>query len=215
MMHVARLVREFFARLEKLDEMIAAKVAAGRCRHCDGPLHQGNYQRKPRGGIVATAGEAFTRRHSLCCGRRRCRKRALPPSLRFLGRRVYLEVVVVLASVMVQVMATASAATAASGVPLRTLRRWGGWWREVFPKLPMWSELRARFVPPPPDEAQLPRSLVARLGGGGQRPDDGGEGLANAEALLLSARYLAPATSDSVVEGSRFVTAALAQMGMA
>jgi len=148
MMHVARLVREFFARLEKLDEMIAAKVAAGRCRHCDGPLHQGNYQRKPRGGIVATAGEAFTRRHSLCCGRRGCRKRALPPSLRFLGRRVYLEVVVVLASVMVQVMATASAATAASGVPLRTLRRWGGWWREVFPKLPMWSELRARFVPP-------------------------------------------------------------------
>ena len=215
MMHVARLVREFFARLEKLDEMIAAKVAAGRCRHCDGPLHQGNYQRKPRGGIVATAGEAFTRRHSLCCGRRGCRKRALPPSLRFLGRRVYLEVVVVLASVMVQVMATASAATAASGVLLRTLRWWGGWWREVFPKLPMWSELRARFVPPPPDEAQLPRSLVARLGGGGQRPDDGGEGLANAEALLLSARYLAPATSDSVVEGSRFVTAALAQMGMA
>jgi hypothetical protein len=98
---------------------------------------------------------------------------------------------------------------------LRTLRRWGGWWREVFPKLPMWSELRARFVPPPPDEAQLPRSLVVRLGGEGQRPDDGGQGLADAEALLLSARYLAPATSDSVVEGSRFVTAALAQMGTA
>lgn len=215
MMHVQRLAVEFFARLEKLDEKIAAKVAAGRCRHCDGPLHQGNYHRKPRGGVVATAGEAFTRRYSLCCGRRGCRRRALPPSLRFLGRRVYLEVVVVLASVMVQVMATASAAAAASGVPLRTLRRWGGWWREVFPKLSMWSELRARFVPPPPDEAQLPRSLVARLGGEGQRPDDGGEGLANAEALLLSARYLAPATSDSVVEGSRFVTAALAQMGTA
>ena len=99
MMHVQRLAGEFFARLEKLDEVIAATVAAGGCRHCEGPLHQGNYHRKPRGGIVATAGEAFTRRHSLCCGRRGCRKRALPPSLRFLGRRVYLEVVVVLASV--------------------------------------------------------------------------------------------------------------------
>ena len=33
--------------------------------------------------------------------------------------------------------------------------------------------------------------------------------------LLLSARYLAPVTSDSVVEGSRFVTAVFAQMGAA
>lgn len=207
MLHVQQLAGEFFARLEKLDEMIAAGVAAGRCRHCEGPLHQADYQRKPRGGLVVPAGEAFTRRHSLCCGRRGCRKRALPPSLRFLGRRVYLEVVVVLASVMAQVMATAGEVVAASGVSWRTLRRWGSWWREVFPRLPWWAELRARFVPPPPDEGQLPRSLVARLGG------DSGEGLANAEALLLSARYLAPVTSDSVVEGSRFVTGALAQMG--
>ena len=215
MMHVQRLAGEFFARLEKLDEVIAATVAAGGCRHCEGPLHQGNYHRKPRGGIVATAGEAFTRRHSLCCGRRGCRKRALPPSLRFLGRRVYLEVVVVLASVMVQVMATARAAAAASGVPLRTLRRWGGWWREVFPKLPMWAELRARFVPPPPDETQLPWSLLARLGGQEHRLDHNSDGVADASSLLLCGRYLAPATSASVVEGSRFVTAALAQMGAA
>ena len=215
MMHVQGLTGEFFARLEKLDAMIAGAVAAGRCQHCEGPLHQGNYHRKPRGGMIATAGEAFTRRYSLCCGRRGCRKRALPPSLRFLGRRVYLEVVVVLASVLVQVMAAARAAEAASGVPLRTLRRWGRWWREVFPKLPTWSALRARFVPPPPDEAQLPGSLLARLGGDGHQPDDAGGRLADAETLLLSARYLAPATSDSVGEGSRFVAAAMAQMGAA
>lgn len=215
MLHPERLSGEFFARLEKIDEMITAQVAAGRCRYCDGPLHRGDYQRKPRGGSMAGAGEAFRRRHSLCCGRRGCRKRALPPSLRFLGRRVYLEVVVVLASVMAQMLATAREAVAASGVPWRTLGRWSRWWREVFPKLPTWAELRARFVPPPPDEAQLPRSLVARLGGDGYRPDDGGDGCAGAEALLLTARYLAPATSASVLEGSRFVTAALAQMGVA
>ena len=51
MMHLQRLAGEFFARLEKLDEMIAATVAAGRCRHCAGPLHQGNYHRKPRGAF--------------------------------------------------------------------------------------------------------------------------------------------------------------------
>jgi hypothetical protein len=148
MMHPRRLTVEFFTSLERLDMMIAAKVAAGGCQHCGGPLHQGNYQRKPRGGSIALTGEAFTRRHSLCCGRRGCRKRALPPSLRFLGRRVYLEVVVVLASVLFQVLATARAAEAASGVPLRTLRRWRSRWSEVSPRLPTWRELRARFAPP-------------------------------------------------------------------
>ncbi|MGH8897909.1 MAG: hypothetical protein ACRDZ4_13020 [Egibacteraceae bacterium] len=212
MLHLQRLAGEFFARLEKLDEMIAARVAAGRCRYCDGPLHQGNYQRKPRGGLIATAGEAFTRRHSLCCGRRGCRKRALPPSLRFLGRRVYLETVVVLASVLAQVMATAREAVAASGVPWRTLRRWGSWWREAFPRLRTWAELRAHFVPPPPDEALLPRSLFARLSAEVSRSAGAAEESAGPEVMLLSARYLAPVTTGSVVEGSRFVNAALAQM---
>jgi hypothetical protein len=215
MMHLRRLTVEFFASLERLDMMIAAKVAEGRCQHCGGPLHQGNYQRKPRGGRIAPTGEAFTRRHSLCCGRRGCRKRALPPSLRFLGRRVYLEVVVVLASVLLQVLATARAAVAASGIPLRTLRRWRGWWNEVFPRLSTWRELRALWVPPPPDEAQLPGSLLARLGGNGHQLDDTSDKFSDAETLLLSARYLAPVTSASVVEGSRFVTAAFAQMGVA
>jgi hypothetical protein len=128
---------------------------------------------------------------------------------------VYLEVVVVLASVLLQILATAQAAEAASGVPLRTLRRWRSWWSEVFPRLPTWRELRARFVPPPPDEVQLPGSLLARLGGNGHQLDDTGDSFSDAEALLLCARYLAPATSDSVVEGSRFVTAAFAQMGVA
>jgi hypothetical protein len=206
MLHGLRLAREIFARLEKLDEAIAGAVAAGRCRHCEGPLHRGNYRRKPRGALVAGAGEAFTIRHSLCCGRRGCRKRALPPSLRFLGRRVYLEAVVLVASMAAQAVAlTARTAIATAGVPLRTLRRWGVWWRERFPRLSLWAELRARFVPPPPNEAELPGSLVARLA------RDGTES-ANAEALLLAARYLAPATTASVVEGSRFVTAALSAL---
>ncbi len=69
-MHLERLVGEFFARLEKIDERTAAVVAAGRCGHCGGPLHQSHHHRKPRGGLLAAAGEAYTRRHSLCCGRR-------------------------------------------------------------------------------------------------------------------------------------------------
>lgn len=203
MMRALRLAGEFFARLEKLDEAITRAVAAGRCRHCDGPLHRGDYRRKPRGALVAAAGEAFTIRHSLCCGRRGCRKRALPPSLRFLGRRVYLEAVVLVAGMAAQAVAlTARTAIVSAGVPLRTLRRWGIWWREMFPRLSSWAELRARFVPPPPNEAELPGSLVARLARDGTEP-------VNAETLLLAARALAPATTGSVPEGSRFVTAAL------
>lgn len=211
-MHLGRLAAEFFSRLAQLDEAIAAEVAARRCRHCDGPLHRGNYRRKPRGALIAGAGEAFSLRHSLCCGRRGCRKRALPPSLRFLGRRVYLEAVVVLASVLAQTLGAIGAATAASGVPWRTLRRWGTWWRDVFPRLPMWADLRARFVPPPPDESALPRSLLGRLGGSLTSSTEPSPGLG--EAMVKTARCLAPATTSSVPDGSRFVVAAEAVTAM-
>jgi hypothetical protein len=204
---------EFFSTLERFDAAIADAVVAGRCRHCGGPLHRSDYRRKPRGALIAGAGEAFTRRHSLCCGRRGCRKRALPPSLRFLGRRVYLEMVVVLASVFALTATLLREAVAASGVPARTLRRWGSWWREVFPRLPTWAELRVRFVPPPPDEAELPLSLVERLAADLRRTAGASaESAAGAAVMTLLARCLAPATTGSVHSGSRFVMAAAAQV---
>jgi hypothetical protein len=58
---------------------------------------------------------------------------------------------------------------------------------EVFPRLPLWAELLVRSVPPPPDETELPRSLVARLGGADHRADDAGAVLVNALALLITA----------------------------
>lgn len=36
-------------------------MAAARCRHCEGPLHRGDDRRKPRGGLLAAAGEALGR----------------------------------------------------------------------------------------------------------------------------------------------------------
>lgn len=51
--------REFFATLESLDLGIARRVAASRCPVCGGPLHAGNFLRKPRGALVAPEGEAF------------------------------------------------------------------------------------------------------------------------------------------------------------
>jgi hypothetical protein len=198
---------EFFAGLERLDAAIASHVAAARCRYCGGPLHRGDYPRKPRGGLVSAAGEAFRTRYSLCCGRRGCRKRALPPSVRFLGRRVYLEVVVVLAVAFAQAVASLARAVKVSGVPRRTLQRWTSWWREVFPRLPTWLTLRARLAPPPPDEAGLPSSLYHRVVTEGQRPGRSRGDPAQADALVLLARLLAPATTESVLDGSRFLAA--------
>lgn len=193
---------EWFASLEEFDRKTARAVAAEGCRHCGGPLYQGNYQRKPRGAQLAWAGEAFTVRHSLCCGREGCRKRALPPSLRFLGRRVYLEAVVLLASVQAMALLTLRQASEVTGVPARTLRRWRGWWTETFPSSAVWTELCARFVPPPPAESALPRSLLDRA-----------EAVLGAEAaasrvLLLAARWLSPVTTQSVPDGSRFMVSA-------
>jgi hypothetical protein len=208
MLHDLRVGEEFFATLTRLDAEIAARVAAAGCRHCGGPLHRGNYRRKPRGGLLAEAGEAFTLRHSLCCGRRGCRRRALPPSLRFLGRRVYLGAVVLLASVVAQLAAALHAARAATGVTGRTLRRWGAWWRATFPRLPAWAELRARFAPPPPDEGSLPKSLVTRLDADIAAMRPARDALTPDELVLLAARCLAPVTTASVADAWRFVRGA-------
>jgi hypothetical protein len=165
MCHVLELCREFFAKLAEIDEQLARWVAARGCPKCGGPLHRGDYRRKPRGALVAVAGEAFCRRASLCCGRVGCRKRALPPSVRFLGRKVYLEAAIVVASVYVQVAGAIAQARQALGVPLRTLKRWSRWWQNDFAQSREWQAMRAQFAPPAPSETQLPLSLLQRLAG--------------------------------------------------
>jgi hypothetical protein len=205
MWHEERLEAEWFAKLVEFDRKIAAAVAAEGCRHCGGPLHQGNYDRKPRGGEIAGAGEAFTLRHALCCGREGCRRRALPPSLRFLGRRVYLEAVVLLASAQAMLMPALRRVQARTGVPTRTLRRWRNWWAEAFPRSAVWLQMRARFAPPPPDDTELPRSLLDRLA------SSLGAAATAGAVLVLAARWLSPVTTRSVLDGSRFVSVALAR----
>ena len=88
----------FFELLLRVDEERAANVQASGCRHCGGPLHAAHFERKPRGALLgrATAPEGFTLRFDWCCGR--CRRRTLPPSVRFLGRKVYVAVANALAA---------------------------------------------------------------------------------------------------------------------
>lgn len=181
---------QFLQVLYELDEAVAERVRAEGCRHCAGRLDRADYARKPRGGGLVPGAEAWTKRLSLCCAREGCRKRATPPSVRFLGRRVYAEVVVILASVVALVTERARALRAATGVPVRTVRRWRAWWRTTFVMSAVWDECRARMVPAPV-ELLLPTSLLAQF-----KPS---------RALLDLSRLLAPITTTTVPDGSRFL----------
>lgn len=178
---------EFFATLEALDRAIARRVAASRCPACGGPLHVGNYPRKPRGALIAPEGEAFAVRFSFCCGREGCRRRTTPPSLRFLGRRVYLGIVVIVASLVAQALGAAGAQ--ATGVPRRTTRRWLAWWRGPFLATEVLLAIRARLVGV--DVGGVPRSIIERLPG-------------TADEQMRTMLYLlAPLTTGSVLDGAR------------
>jgi hypothetical protein len=73
------------------DRDLANQVRRRRCLLCRSPLHSANYPRNPRGRLCRLPPE-HDWRLSLCCARHGCRKRKTPPSLRFLGRKVYLAV---------------------------------------------------------------------------------------------------------------------------
>ncbi len=139
--------------------------------HCGGTLHRANYPRKVRGlppGVGAgdgAGGPGPDLRLSFCCAREGCRKRHTPASLRFLGRRLYAGVVLVLVMAMEQGLTGFRVNRLARelGVSRWTLERWRRWWRDVFPTSAVWRAARGRLLPPV-DEATLPGSLLPRFG---------------------------------------------------
>jgi len=196
MLHEVVVGGKFWKQLIEIDEQIASRVAARGCPHCGGRLHRGDYIRKPRGGLVALgAEEGAARRISLCCDREGCRRRALPPSVRFLGRKVYVGAAIVIACVIAQVSATAATARRASGIAPRTVRRWSRWWRKGYAQSPHFAEARARLMPPV-EVSELPGGLWARFA------THAGDALVGLARLL---GFVAPSTTASVPDGSRFV----------
>ena len=166
-----------------IDQDLAATAHADGCRRCRGRLHHGDYPRKPRGG-PANLPAAHEKRTSFCCAR--CRKRRTPPSVRFLGRRVYLGVVVLLACVLRQGPTPWRVARlhAVLGVSADTLARWHRWWRDALVHTPFWRASRSRLAASV-DERELPRTLLERFGG---------DPLAQVLGVL---RWLSPLTTPS------------------
>lgn len=177
---------KLFAALVEIDEIFAAAVRAGGCGNCGGPLDRADYERKPRGDI-GDAAEAYSRRRSFCCRREGCRQRATPPSVRFLGRKVYVAIIVVLASVVGRgsSLAGRGGPRRVENVPVRTVRRWLEWWTIVFAHTTFWQEAKGFFATPV-DEGALPGSLLERFGA------------ASATTLTRLLRLIAPITTTSV-----------------
>ena len=148
---------------------MAAEARAAGCDECGGRLDSARYPRKPRGAMAKLPDE-YDWRFSFCCAREDCRRRNTPPSLRFLGRRVYLGAVVVLATAMQQGATPVRAHRLREliGVSLRTLERWRKWWHETIVESTFWKEARARLSPST-DESGFPLSLLARFKGDEQR----------------------------------------------
>ena len=161
---IAKLLadKRFYHVLTRIDSDLAAAAQQAGCARCPGVLHCAYYPRKPRGAPAGLSVED-KRRASFCCAA--CRKRATPPSVRFLGRRVYLGIVVVLATAMQQGPAPwrASQLREVLGVSLQTLARWRVWWKEVFVESAFWKAAKAAFSPPV-DVTGSPRSLLERFG---------------------------------------------------
>jgi hypothetical protein len=146
--------------LEKVDADLAEVVRLMGCSHCsDGKLHRADYKRKPRG---VESWPDQPKRFSFCCNREGCRRRHTPPSVRFLGRRVYGGVVAVLIPAMAHGLKPERVAQIRKALNLRidrrTLKRWRQWWVDLFVQSTFWKEACARFMPPLCQET-LPLSL--------------------------------------------------------
>lgn len=161
MCHALLKDSRFFRLLLQIDTELAAQSRASGC-HCGGVLHCANYPRKPRCCLDEVRAD-FELRFSFCCNQ--CRKRTTSVSVRFLGRRVYLGLAVVLMSAgRTEATSVVAQLGEIMNVPARTIQRWRNWWVEQFLLTPLWQAACARFMPPVALN-QLPASLIDRFVG--------------------------------------------------
>ena len=166
--------------LEKVDLDLAEQAHQQGCLFCGGKLHRADYDRKPRGG------PEWDYRYSFCCAREGCRRRRTPESVRFMGRRVYAGLVVVLVSALVHGLKPERVARLreALGIERRTLERWHQWWLVTFVESSFGRAARARFLPP-----LCPRTRPGSLGLSFQ--------VQRRDRRLALLRFLAPLTTPS------------------
>jgi hypothetical protein len=150
-----------FWALYKIDLATAELYRKKQCPHCQGPLYYANYPRKPRGEPEGLPEESFIR-FSLCCGKEGCRRRLIPPSCRFLDRKVYWYAAILTIvsdwQNKIQKM-TISELAGKMGISRNTLKRWIYFFKNTFPVSSQWKKIRGR-VSTIVKNAHLPGSLI-------------------------------------------------------
>ena len=172
----------FHELLLACDRDLADTARCAGCARCSGAVHSAPYWRKPR-GRPCRLGREHDLRFSFCCAVDGCRSRATPPSLRFLGPKVYIAAIVVLIA-MLRHGATARRMRELDqviGVDRRTVERRRRWWRDSFTTTSFWRIARATLMPPV-DQNRLPAALIERFAG-----DD-------ADRLVALLRFIGPLT---------------------
>jgi hypothetical protein len=107
-------------------------------------------------------GDEHRLRQSFCCSVQGCRKRVTPPSLRFLGRKVFFSLWVLLLPVLREgpTPARLSRLEEVFTVNRRTLLRWRQWWWQEVPQSRFWRARQGDWAIPV-STATLPGSLLA------------------------------------------------------
>lgn len=163
----------FHEMLLGIDAELAAAVRENGCPICGGRLHSARYPRKPHGrpvNVRQKLGPEHDLRFSFCCAVDGCRKRKTPPSVRFLGRQLFLAAAMIIAMLMRQRTADpvldreAERLSAVVPVSAPTISRWRRWWRQSFTATAFWQTARAAFMPPIEPE-RLPVALFERFRG--------------------------------------------------
>jgi len=176
----------FYQFLFRIDQDLADESQREGCIHCGAALHVARYPRKPR-GLRHALDESYELRLSFCCARDGCRRRCTPPSVRFLGRKVYLGTLVILVMALEHGLSTKRRRQLVEQLGLypQTLARWRVWWCKFFAASRCWQAIKGHFIPPV-EVDQLPGALLGRLNG---------QDLAHRVCLLL--HLLAPVTTTS------------------
>ena len=150
----------FHNSLFDLDRLIAEQVRQEPCRLCHGNLHQSHFPRKPRGVPDGTHAD-YSIRFSYCCGTDGCRKRFTPPSMRFLSRKVYSSVVIILIFLLKPNTDESRTETInrllGTTLSVETLRRWRHFWTKDVPQTHTWRRLPVHQS----HSQELPKSLLA------------------------------------------------------
>ena len=157
-----------YQSLHQLDGELALEIQKEGCE-CGGALHRALCRRKPRGAPVCTSRD-YQWRWSFCCSEEGCRRWRTPPSVLFLGRKVYFAAVVVLVSVLRQgpTPMKVSELEELVGVSSQTINRWRRWWLETIARSRFWAGARGHFRTPV-DEKSLPLALLRAFEGEGEQ----------------------------------------------